>query len=384
MQNHDTFNVQIGPERIVLTDALQPFAFKGDGDTLVVQGQLSFPPGYVPPAKNSFPGIVGVAVTRNNGDTWQRWKPAPEQGMGPVIEGSATLLRDGTILVLEWIADVPDESGLWRGQIWESADNFETLQGPFQTKIDLPLAKSGFDDGGHPYAGVTFHRSLLELPDGALLASVYCWFEGDDTPCPYMPSMNKFRTVVLRSEDRGRSWKYVATVAVDPAVGEEGFNEPVIARISQGPHAGRLVCVMRTGAIDCALHQAHSDDDGATWSTPRALEMHGVDPDLKELHDGTLVCSFGRRMNIEDEKRRYYLAISRDSGDSWSQVVPLPPIEEHAQTFPGGCWGDNSTETHYTSIIETAPGQLLYFYDIGFWSATVRYIATRTISIVRS
>lgn len=381
MRQNKEFTLKVGPERMVLTDGLQPFAFKGAGDTIVVQAQLTFPPGYEPPAHNSFPGLPGNAVSRDGGQTWQRWKPKPEQGLGPVIEGSAKLLRDGTILLLDWIADVPDESGKWRGQLWESHDNFETVQGPINCTIDMPLAKAGYDDGGHPYSGVTFHRSLLELPDGSLLASVYCWFEGDDTPCPYQPTMNKLRVVVLRSMDRGRSWEYISTVAVDPAVGQEGFNEPTMVRVSRGAHEGRLVCVMRTGSTNCPLYQAHSDDDGKSWSQPRALELHGVDPCIIELQDGALALSSGRRMNIRSSMRRYYVAFSRDGGDTWSQVVILPSIRPYAHTFPGDNWGENATETHYSSIVETAPGQILFFYDVGLWASTIRYVATRTIKL---
>jgi len=381
MQQKKEFEVKVGPERMVLTDGLQPFAFKGAGNTVVVQAQLTFPPGYEPPARNSFPGLPGNAISRDGGQTWRRWKPQPEQDLGPVLEGSAKLLRDGTILLLDWIADVPDDSGKWHGQLWESKDNFETVQGPIRCPIDLPQAKMGYDDCGHPYSGVTLHRSLLELPDGSLLASAYCWFEGDDTPCPYQPTMNKFRVVVLRSTNRGRSWQYLSTVAVDPSVGQEGFNEPTMVLVSKGEYAGRLVCVMRTGSTDCPLYQAHSDDAGQSWSQPRALELHGVDPCLIELHDGVLALSSGRRMSSRSSKRRYYIAFSQDGGDTWSQVTTLPLIRSYANTFPGDNWGENSTETHYSSIVETTPGQVLFFYDVGLWASTIRYIATRTVEI---
>jgi len=377
----DLLQVNIGPERIVFTDGLQPFGFQTSSGAIVVQAQLSWPPGYQRPAQDAFPGLPGTIVSRDGGQNWRRWHPAPDQGLGPTIEGSATALRDGTTLLLEWIAGAPDENGMGRGKLWESKDDFQTVQGPFECVIDLPQARIGFDDQGHPYSGVTFHRTLLELPNGDLLATVYCWFEGDDTPCPYQPNMKKTRAVLLRSKDRGRSWQYASTIAVDPAVGEEGFDEPVMVRLSKGPNAGRLVCVMRTGSIDCSLYQAHSDDDGASWSPPRELEMRGVDPDLIEMQDGTLVCSYGRRMNVYSDERRYYLAFSKDDGETWPQVVAMPPLEAHSQTFPAGdCWL-TATETHYSTILETVPGVLLLLYDVGLWPSSIRYIASRTIGI---
>lgn len=78
--------------------------------------------------------------------------------------------------------------------------------------------------------------------------------------------MKKTRAMLFRSKDKGHNWDYVSTVAVDPTVGTEGFGEPVIARVSHGNHAGRLLCFMRTGH---ELYEAMSDNDGVTWARPR-------------------------------------------------------------------------------------------------------------------
>jgi hypothetical protein len=40
--------------------------------------------------------------------------------------------------------------------------------------------------------------------------------------------MRKTRAMLARSADKGRHWRYVSTIAVDPATGTEGFGEPVI------------------------------------------------------------------------------------------------------------------------------------------------------------
>lgn len=200
-------HLHIGPERIILTDGLQPFGFQTGSGAIVVQAQASFPPGYERPEKNAFPGLHATIVSRDKDECWQRWHPAPENGLGPTVEGAVAALRDGTILLLEWIADAPHESGMFKGKLCESRDDFQTVQGPIACAIDLPQAKTDFDDVGHSYSGVTFHRTLLELPNGDLLATIYCWFHGDDTSCPYQPNMNKTRVVVLRSSDRGCSWQ---------------------------------------------------------------------------------------------------------------------------------------------------------------------------------
>ena len=81
--------------------------------------------------------------------------------------------------------------------------------------------------------------------------------------------MKQFRALLLRSKDVGKNWSYVSTIAAGP-MGQEGFNEPVIVRLSQGRHEERLVCLMRTGREN-PIYQAHSDDEGTTWSQAQPL-----------------------------------------------------------------------------------------------------------------
>ena len=387
-------SVELGSERIIFTDGLQPFVIRSAKGTLFVQAQLRFPPGYVPAARNAYPGIPGSVVSRDGGQTWARWvfKDKKSAGsylptestnwnavltpaaVGPIFEGAAVPLRNGPVLLQEWIApEGPDAAGWYDAQVWESHDDLETFEGPIASRIHLPEGKGGFDDGGHPYSGLTFHRTILELPGGDLLACCYCWFKGDDTPCPYQPKMMKFRCVLLRSADRARTWRYVSTIAVDPSIGEEGFNEPAMARLSKGPHSGRLVCLLRTGSNNCPIYQAHSDDEGRTWSKPRPMGLHGVDPDVIEMADGSLLALVGRRVLDDDNARQrgYYLALSRDAGESW-QTVAKWNIEPHAAV---------GATTYYGALRELEPGKLLAVYDVGFWTHPVRYIATREIRV---
>ncbi len=374
-----------------MSGGLQPFMLRTGRGTLLVQSQLRFPPGYIPPAENAYPGIPGNVVSRDNGATWQVWNvaregaapPAPsgspfwdnvmrQRETGPVFEGAAVALRAGPVLIQEWTVEGPDASGKMTGRVWESHDDLQTLRDPVESVIQLPQSKSGVDDQGRPYAGLTFHRSLIEMPDGELLACGYCWFKEDTAPSTYRPQMLKFRTVLLRSSDRARTWRYDATIAVDPSVGEEGFNEPVLARVSRGPGAGRLVCVMRTGSNDCPVYQSHSDDEGASWSRPRPLELRGVDPELIELSDGRLACLVGRRMHDDQHSRRgYFLALSEDAGDTWTTAAGWN-AEPHANI---------GNATYYSSLRELEPRRLLAVYDVGYWSHPVRYIASRELHL---
>src|SRR5947208_2454490 len=87
----------------------------------------------------------------------------------------------------------------------------------------------------------------VRLTFGDVLTTRYGWLEGDAEPSGYTPTMRKTRVMLLRSRDRGRHWDFVSTVAADSKVGTEGFGEAVLARVSRGPRAGRLICMMRTG-----------------------------------------------------------------------------------------------------------------------------------------
>src|SRR5688572_10361130 len=150
--------VSVGPERIVLTDGLQPFLFSTRAGTLVAQAQLTYPPNHVHAERDWYPGLPGTVVSRDGGKSWRRWLPSPElrtgphqggevgehhgwrhgaRGLGPIFEGAATQLRDGTILVLNYATDGPSSEGTWWAKLWESDDDFTTVRGPIYVTIDM-------------------------------------------------------------------------------------------------------------------------------------------------------------------------------------------------------------------------------------------------------
>lgn len=356
-----TLSLTIGPARRILPDAQQPFLLQARGGRLLLTGQLPAPAG------TPFPGPWAAMVSDDAGQSWRRWQQPEIPGGSPFHEGCGAPLADGTFLLLSWSARGPSATGAWVAQRWESRDDLASFQGPYPARLHLPQAKGGFDDDGNPVPEVFLHRSLLQLPGGDLLLTAYGWFHGDDTPSTYRPSMRKLRSLLLRSSDGGANWSLASTIAVDPAVGEEGFNEPALVRLSRGPRAGRLIAHLRTGSNKTyprnPIYQAVSDDDGACWSAPRPLPWDNVDPDLIELADGTLAASFGCRTpesrvhlaalppKTIGARHGNYLAISRDGGEHWD--APVQVTHE-----PSSC---------YTTLREIAPGRLLLVYDIGDW-----------------
>jgi len=357
--HRETLKITIGPEVKILPEGLQPFMFRSRQGTLVVQAQL-------PTTEDKeFPGRWGTVRSTDGGRSWQNWAPAKEQGEGPFIEGSVGQLKDGTILILEWVARGPKADGNFIGKVWESKDEWKTISGPFEAKFYLPEGKGGFDDGGKPVDGLFIHRTLMEMPDGSLLATAYGWFKEDTVPSSYMKNMDKFRSLLLRSKDRGRNWSLVSTIAVDHTMGEEGFNEPVLIRLSQGKHKGRFIVLLRTGSNKAKwpnpLYQTESDDDGKTWIKPHPLVFDGVNPDLIEMKNGILVAGFGWRTKESREKvpqgqpRRLgqehgnYVAFSLDQGATWTHVTRVT----------------QEPTTAYVTVRELRPNQLFLVYDIG-------------------
>lgn len=385
--------LDFGEEQLVLPRGLQPSMLCTKSGALIVQAQIPEKP--FPSARMTYPYALETRFSRDGAETWTKIPGKPgENGLN--AEGGMVQLRDGTILALDTYitpGKTPDE-GI--GQLYTSTNDWHTLEGPEDAIFDLPNIDfyCSKDDGGHPHDAQRLHRRILELPDGDLLTTFYGFIKGDKTPSTYMPTMMKSRTILARTKDRGKHWKMISTVAVGPEIGTEGLGEPVIARVSKGPNAGRLICLMRTGR---ELREARSDDEGATWSPhrPRVFagldvyrtelwvdhfrnfkgskgrlldennpdELRGavVDPDLIELRSGVLVAAFGVRIpqkacwaHPEHSWNGNYLAFSCDHGETWRNVVRMT---------------SGVLTTHYMAIEETPTNNKIFVtYDLGGWS----------------
>ncbi len=389
--------LSFGKERLVLPRGLQPSMLCTKSGALVVQAQVPEKP--FPSSRMTYFAAMETVVSRDDGQHWTKI-PLKPGANGLNMEGGAVQLRDGTILALDTYITPGAQPDEGTGQLYTSTDDWCTLEGPKDVTFDLPGVDfyCSKDDGGHPHDAQRLHRRILELPNGDLLTTFYGWIKGDKTPATYMPSMMKSRVMLARSTNRGQHWKLISTVAVDPKAGTEGFGEPVLARVSQGPNPGRLICLMRTGRELC---EAISDDEGATWSAarPRVFanldiyrtelwadmfrdfkDFHGrlldeknsdelrgavVDPDLIELRSGLLVAAFGVRVpqkqcwkHPEHPWNGNYLAFSHDHGKTWSNVVRMT---------------SGVLTTHYMAIEETpADNHLFVTYDLGGWTKGMR------------
>ena len=387
--NDPRVGLTMGPPTVVMPHGgYQPYLFCTSHGTLFCQAQLEAEPFRTKPGR-VYHMRIGTAMSRDGGRTWQPW--TFQAGHDDVfIEGGALECSDGTILLLDTFVMKEKRPDHGVGEIWKSTDDLRTLHGP--THPDFFLSQIqwiGTDDRPdivRDYARL--HRSVIEMPNGDLLALMYSQFVADNAPSAYLATMFKSRNVLMRSQDHGASWRYFSTVAVDGAVGTEGFDEGALVRVSQGKHQGRLLCVMRTGR---ELYGTHSDDGGVTWVRARPVaipgvdiydtakwenrfvkkadpnymptdEMYGnmVDPDLIEMRDGTLVCAVGVRVparkslfqDWRSPENGDYLLFSLDGGDTWSHVV---------QYLSG------APTTHYSGVREVTPGHLYVVYDNSIW-----------------
>ena len=105
---------------------------------------------------------------------------------------------------------------------------------------------------------------------------------------------------------------------------------------------GEILCFRRTGGSGgkyTPLYLSRSADDGRTWSTPQPIADRGVWPNACRMHNGVLVCTYGRPGN--------WLAFSLDDGRTWTGHF---------------CFHTGPT-TSYNSVEEIAPDVLLVVMD---------------------
>ena len=201
-------------------------------------------------------------------------------------------------------------------------------------------------------------RKIVGLEDGSLLMSMYCRNpEGDVFD-------RKYRSIVIRSADRGKSWHYLSTIAVDKTtnVRGEGFDETCLLVLPDQ----KILSFMRSGASYQAsigsfnnndpsvkmpfgyakqtpVYMSVSIDAGKTWSNADPISPYGVWPDALLMENGIIVVNYGRPGN--------WIMFSKDEGMSWGPIIPF-----YQDLYPPDC-------SNYFTIAEVSPNMLLVVYS---------------------
>jgi hypothetical protein len=231
---------------------------------------------------------------------------------------------------------VPGQSKDLKDTLLEISDGWNVITHRRWIHVTLPESPIMHDvdrsNGGTlaQMPAVSFHGCILPSQDGGLLVPMYGKFDGDKF----------YRSLLMKSMDGGLNWSYLSTIAkVDqplPGMGDEGFNEPGLARLADG----RLICLLRTG-FDGLMYETWSKDDGKTWDPPISSGMKGVDPQLRLLSNGALALTTGRPGPVS-------ITFSLDgTGKDWSHQTPI----------------FTEMSTRYTGFLEVAPNRVLVVYD---------------------
>ena len=300
----------------------------------------------------------GLYISADKGQTWEHRYTVSEAMMSGKVPRP-----NGDILIVPGRV-YPDPPGQWRTfsgsyiiyrdggrQILVESRGMR-VEGLPQDMAPQPeghLLPGEREYGTHSFGGVG-----VEI-DGRLLMTMYLSFRGE-----------RAHTAVFSSEDEGRTWRYLSTVAPPDAV-PGSPSGPCEARIVL-LETGELMCVMRVGweGTGWPLVRAYSSDGGRTWSAPDRVPAFSVEPSIKRASNGTLLISSGRP--------GLYLWLSTDArGEDWQRIdliahhndwAPGPEyvIRTHERLDRDTLLNQEQT-TSYTEMVEVEPNRLLMVYD---------------------
>jgi len=316
-------------------------------------------------------GEVKVVRSEDEGATWSH----PIAGFSPRAGEDAVLgavgltcLADGTLLLplntVTWGEDAKASGRRLGLRLPRSSDGGRSWED--DVAVELP----GFDRPA-------VYGELIERPDGELLWPVW----------GSMRAGERWRSAILSSRDRGKSWAVKGTVAFDPNARLRGpyvdSGDATLTRVTQQvddpnfrPHDstdgfsetsvleladGRLFAVIRQQGVGgddrLTMYGAWSRDGGTTWTSHRSLGFSGTSPLLRRGPGDSLLL-FSRRhlpqgstMSPAVELRQ-----SHDEGASWHEIGVLREPNGAALTAEYQCG--------YPAAVARPDGLLVFFYSL--------------------
>ena len=220
--------------------------------------------------------------------------------------------------------------------------------------------------GKEPLAGLYPPQSWVALCfDGGVVKIKDKWIA---TAYGLRKGYSQSENLVMESNDHGRNWRYLSTIATGKDLPEkaEGPNESAMIQLADGD----LMTVFRVGSgKQWNLRRAYSRDDGRSWSRAEPIPAYSVEPSLLRIRNGTLALSTGRpgiRLWLSTDPR----------GQEWQEIDIVEHHNRWAQdatyrigSYEGGvhhaaATGNEQWQTSsYTEMVETAPNRILLVYD---------------------
>lgn len=254
-------------------------------------------------------GDVILLRSKDNGRTWGERQVIAGIEKSDEREGCGIQLRDGTIVVGIFFNNLYNPDGTYNYRHGELLKEKNRLGAYIITSSDNGRTWSSphyIDTTGMPFRNVEGPTDApIEMPDGSILMAIIGYnFEGDE---------GNRSSVLLRSTDKGKSWKYYSVIASDKGNKLGGFMEPGIVRTK----SGRIVAAMRNHAGENAIWATYSDNDGKIFAPVRKTEMVGHPVDLIQLKDGRILATYGIRPTVHARPGGIRACFSSDNGATW-------------------------------------------------------------------
>lgn len=256
------------------------------------------------------PARISGKVSSDGGKTWEsKYTLVENDGGMNVMEVNFLRLKNQDIAL--FYCQKNTESTDCRVMMRTSSDEGKTFGAAKQLS---PAGK---------YTGLTNGRSI-RLRTGRILLEAW---EGGDSYC-YL------------SDDDGESWR--ESQRVQPADGESF--EPACVELKNG----NVLMLLRTGLG--SQYKSISQDGGESWSTPVATPLVGTAAPVSISRvptSGDLLAIWNRNPGA-GKRNPLTAAISKDEGETWTNVRPIEDAADDAWAYPAVTWiGSNAYTTYF-------------------------------------
>ena len=265
---------------------------------------------------------VNFSVSDNGGQSWSTPKPLVSDGEAVRADGDVVgLLRlaSGKV-VLSYVRSRQDGTRRRQGIFLRtSADDGHTWSG------ESTLTPFPDDDLS------SLHASMVQLRSGRLVLPAYARYSHDYPGRPrglgstWLPEYRI--TVILASDDEGRTWQYSPGLHLWKDLGHGGLVGCGEANVVETKD-GRLMMLAST--TNMRMVSSYSSDGGETWSYVDLNDLSTSDAPLRlvrnpQTDDLLLVWNQVTAREHRDGfgRGRLSMAVSRDSGKTWEDFTSL-------------------------------------------------------------